>query len=78
MTRTPARLVLIASAIVLAIAFISCPLMERICSKGEHAVRAIEAPETGRTCVRDGEPPPEGYEEYPPGQEPPTYLHEER
>jgi hypothetical protein len=54
-----------------------CPFgRERICSRGEHVVRSIEAPETGRTCVRDGEPPPKGYEEYPPGQVP-TYLDED-
>ena len=46
---------------------------ERVCRRGEHAVRSIEAPETGRTCVRDGDPPPTGYEEYPPG-EAPTYV----
>jgi hypothetical protein len=50
---------------------------ERMCSRGEHPVKSIEAPETGRACVRDGNPPPNGYEEYPPGQVP-TYLHEDR
>ncbi len=43
---------------------------ERVCRQGEHAVRSVEAPDTGRTCVRDGEPPPPGYEEYPPGDAP--------
>ena len=43
---------------------------ERVCRKGEHAVRSTEAPETGRTCVKDGEAPPPGYEEFPPGQTP--------
>jgi len=46
---------------------------ERVCRRGEHAVRSVEAPDTGRTCVRDGDPPPAGYEEYPPGQAP-TYA----
>jgi len=46
---------------------------ERVCRRGEHAVRSIQAPDTGRTCVRDGDPPPAGYEEYPPG-EAPTYV----
>jgi hypothetical protein len=52
------------------------PVRERICSKGEHVVRSIEAPKTGRTCVRDGERPPKGYDEYPPG-EVPTYTDED-
>lgn len=43
---------------------------ERVCRRGEHAVRSVEAPDTGRTCVRDGEPPPPGYEEFPPGEAP--------
>ena len=38
----------------------SCPsvIRERMCSRGERAVRAIEAPDTGRTCVKNGQPPP--------------------
>lgn len=43
---------------------------ERVCRSGEHAVRSVDAPDTGRTCVRDGDPPPPGYEEYPPGEAP--------
>ena len=50
---------------------------EGVCSKGEHVVKSIEATETGRTCVRDGQPPPKGYEEYPRGQAP-TYLDQDR
>jgi len=59
------------ATMVLAVTLSGCPVgRERICSGGEHVVRSIEAPETGRTCVRDGKPPPKGYEEYPPGQVP--------
>lgn len=45
---------------------------ESVCRGGERAVRSVDAPDTGRTCVRDGEPAPAGYEDYPPGQEPTT------
>jgi hypothetical protein len=50
---------------------------ERECSEGFHPVRSIEFPETGRTCVEDGEEPPQGYERFPPGLEPPTYIDQE-
>ena len=50
---------------------------ERMCSPGERAVRAIEAPDTGRACVKRGQPPPPGYEEFPPGQRP-TYVDQDR
>ncbi len=50
---------------------------ERMCSPGERAVRAIEAPHTGRTCVKKGQPPPAGYEEFPAGQRP-TYVGQDR
>ncbi len=50
---------------------------ERMCSPGERAVRAIEAADTGRTCVKKGQPPPPGYEEFPPGQRP-TYVDQDR
>lgn len=50
---------------------------ERMCSRGERAVRAIEAPDTGRTCVKNGQPPPPRYEEFPPGQRP-TYVDQDR
>jgi hypothetical protein len=77
---TPAtrkRLLVIPSTLALALMPSGClPVRERICSKGEHVVRSIEAPKTGRTCVRDGERPPKGYEEYPPG-EVPTYTDED-
>lgn len=49
---------------------------ERMCVRGERAVRAIEAPDTGRTCVKNGQPPPPGYEEFPPGQRP--YVDQDR
>ena len=57
----------------------ACSLVfrERMCSPGERAVRAIEAPDTGRTCVKKGQPPPPGYEEFPPGQRP-TYVDQDR
>ncbi len=66
--KTRMRSVLTAS--ILTIVLAGCPVRERLCSEGEHVVKSIEAPDTGRTCVRDGDPPPEGYEEYPPGQVP--------
>lgn len=61
-----------AAAAVLAVAAVGLTggCKERVCRGGEHAVRSIEAPDTGRTCVPDGDPPPPGYEEYPPGQVP--------
>lgn len=43
---------------------------EKVCRDGERAVRSIEAPDTGRACAPDGEPPPPGYEDYPPGEAP--------
>ncbi len=57
----------------------ACSLVfrERMCSRGERAVRAIEAPDTGRTCVKNGQPPPPRYEEFPPGQRP-TYVDQDR
>ena len=71
------RLTTIVSAMALAVMLTGCPLgRERICSRGEHVVRSIEAPETGRTCVRNGQPPPKGYEEYPAGKVP-TYIDED-
>jgi len=50
---------------------------ERVCARGQYAVRAIAAPETGRTCVPKGQEPPPGYERFPPGQTP-TYLKDDR
>ena len=50
---------------------------ERMCSPGERAVRAIEVPDTGRTCVKNGQASPPGYEEFPPGQRP-TYVDQDR
>src|SRR5205085_4210037 len=76
--RRASRLVVAVSAMAVGLTLPGCsPLgRERICSRGEHVVKSIEAPETGRTCVRNGNPPPSGYEEYPPGQVP-TYLDED-
>ena len=69
---------LVVTSIALALILSGCPLgRERICRRGEHVVRSIDAPDTGRICVRDGQPPPKGYEEYPPGKVP-TYLDEDR
>ena len=68
MPRSREHLVVTAS---LALMLSGCELArERICNRGERVVKSIQAPETGRTCVRDGEPPPDGYEEYPPGRVP--------
>lgn len=61
----------VVGAMTLALMLSGCPLgRERICRRGEHVVKSIEAPATGRTCLRDGDPPPKGYEEYPPGKVP--------
>lgn len=74
MRRGRGRFPTIASVWALAVTLTGCPLgRERICSRGEHVVKSIEAPETGRTCVRNGQPPPNGYEEYPAGNVP-TYT----
>ncbi len=53
------------------------PFKERVCERGEYAVRAIAAPDTGRTCVPHDQEPPPGYERFPPGQTP-TYLEDDR
>ena len=76
MPRARPPLAVILSTLAVALTLSGCPLgRERICSKGEHVVKSIDAPRTGRACVRDGDPPPEGYEEYPPGSVP-TYTDE--
>ena len=49
---------------------------ERICNEGEYPVKSIRFPDTGRTCVKDGDEPPKGYETYPPG-EVPTFIGDE-
>lgn len=64
---------LLVAALMSTVGACSSLLRERVCSRGERAVRAIEAPETGRTCVKNGQPPPPGYEEFPAGQRP-TYV----
>ncbi len=70
-SRQTHRLVVTVSAMMFAVLLPGCSVVrERACNSGEHAVKSIEAPETGRACVRDGQPPPQGYEEYPPGQVP--------
>jgi hypothetical protein len=77
MRQSRGPLTTIVSAMALAVMLTGCPLgRERICSRGEHVVKSIEAPETGRTCVRNGQPPPKGYEEYPAGKVP-TYMDED-
>ena len=63
-------------AVLLAAAPISGCARERICSEGEYPVRSIRFPETGRACVEEGEPPPKGYETFPPG-EVPEYVDED-
>ena len=42
---------------------------DAVCGRGEHPVRWIED-HNGSVCVKDGEPPPPGYEEYPEGATP--------
>lgn len=73
--RAPGRAAAVALALV-ALAGVAAGCQERVCRKGEHAVRSVAAPDTGRTCVKDGDPPPAGYEEYPPG-EAPVYVGDE-
>ncbi len=55
----------------------ACSYRERVCSEGEYPVRCIEARDTGRPGVPDGEPPPPGYETSPAG-ETPTYVDQDR
>lgn len=77
MRQVRGQLTTIVSAIALAVVLTGCPIgRETTCSRGEHVVRSIEAPETGRTCVRNGQTPPKGYEEYPAGNVP-TYMDED-
>ena len=66
-----ARRAVVAAAAALAMTGLTAAgCQERVCRQGEHAVRSVEAPDTGRTCVKDGEAPPPGYEEFPPGEAP--------
>lgn len=44
---------------------------DEVCARGEHPVRWIEDHD-GSICVEDGQAPPPGYEEYPPGATPST------
>ena len=61
-------------AALLALVLTGCWGPEKICSENEYPVRSIKHPEAGAgDCVRDGKPPPEGYETFPPGQEPDYY-----
>ncbi len=70
-SRRTHRLVVTVSTMMFALLLSGCSLArEKACNSGEHAVKSIEAPETGRACARDGQPPPKGYEEFPPGQVP--------
>jgi hypothetical protein len=68
---------LVSCAIVMAAMTVAgCSFRERMCSSGKHAVWSVQYPETGRTCVRDGDAPPAGYATYPPGKTP-TYVDED-
>jgi hypothetical protein len=68
------RLGVILSSAAVALLLSDCSIVrERICSPGEHVVRSVDSP--GQTCVRDGDPPPKGYEEFPAGKVP-TYVDE--
>ncbi len=53
------------------------PFRERVCERSEYAVRAITAPDAGRTCVPNDQEPPPGYERFPAGEKP-TYLEDDR
>jgi len=44
---------------------------ERVCPRGEEQVRSSPHPEDGTACTDDGVVP-EGFETYPPGEEPTT------
>ena len=58
----------------LALVLPGCWGPEKLCSEGEYPVRLVKNPERGaRDCVPEGEPPPKGYETFPPGQEPEYY-----
>ncbi|XVV09911.1 SCO0607 family lipoprotein [Actinoplanes sp. CA-131856] len=46
-----------------------CSFEEAICGSGEYPVAAVDS-FTGRGCVPDGEPVPEGYVRFPAGKEP--------
>ena len=47
----------------------ACDLREKICGGGEYPARAV-GNQTGRTCVKTGQEPPEGYTRYPDGKVP--------
>jgi hypothetical protein len=63
-------------AMVTATLMLGCSTREHVCSSGNHPVWSLQYPETGRTCVPDGRPPPRGYATYPAGHTP-TYTDEE-
>ena len=46
-----------------------CLFREAICSSGEYPVAAVRST-TGRTCVEDGQEPPDGYVRFPDGKVP--------
>ena len=60
------------SKVVLLAAFAACSLSscaDEVCARREHPVRWIEDHD-GSICVKDGQPAPPGYEEYPEGATP--------
>ncbi|MFI1397582.1 SCO0607 family lipoprotein [Streptomyces sp. NPDC020681] len=46
-----------------------CSMQDAVCGGGEYPVKAV-GNTTGRTCVPDGEEPPDGYVRYPEGKVP--------
>lgn len=69
MTSRTRRGLAVVAVTLLAVAGATACLRERVCLEGERPVRSVEAPKDGRACTEDGVVP-EGFETFPPGQEP--------
>ncbi|MFF8095139.1 SCO0607 family lipoprotein [Streptomyces sp. NPDC016675] len=65
-TRSVRRLVLAGAAV--AAVLTGCSTQDAVCGGGEYPVMTTGG--TGRTCVPDGEEPPEGYTRFPEGKVP--------
>ena len=57
-------------ALVTAAGTSGCSSLERVCSSGERPVRTVDPSDSGLACAPDGEQPPPGYEDFPPGEAP--------
>ena len=73
MSSSTRRGVSVIAVTLLAVAGPTACLRERVCLEGERPVRSVEAPKDGLACTEDGVVP-EGFETFPPGQEP-TEVH---